>query len=75
MSIALRSLLIAPALLAGSALVSADQAVAFLAYQSSVPDAWVAETPKSEMRKLQFKVPAPPGGKGGDGAEFVVYFF
>jgi hypothetical protein len=75
MSIALRSLLIAPVLLAGSALVSADQAVAFLTYQSSVPDAWVAETPKSEMRQLQFKVPAPPGGEGGDGAEFVVYFF
>ncbi|HSO82822.1 hypothetical protein [Thiocapsa sp.] len=75
MSIVLRSLLIAPVLLAGSATVSADQAVTFLTYQSSVPDAWVAETPKSEMRQLQFKIPAPPGGEGGDGAEFVVYFF
>lgn len=71
MSIALRSLLIAPVLLAGSAYVAADQAVAFLTYQSSVPDAWVAEPPKSEMRQLQFKIPEP----GGDGAEFVVYFF
>jgi hypothetical protein len=75
MSITLRALLIAPVLLAGSASVAADQAVAFLTYQSSVPDAWVAEPPKSEMRQLQFKVPAPPGGEGGDGAEFVVYFF
>jgi hypothetical protein len=74
MSIALRSLLIAPVLLAGSAFVAADQAVTFLTYQSSVPDAWVAETPKSEMRQLQFKVPAS-GAEGGDGAEFVVYFF
>ncbi|CRI64787.1 conserved exported hypothetical protein [Thiocapsa sp. KS1] len=74
MSIVLRSLLIAPVLLAGSAAASADQAVTFLTYQSSVPDAWVAETPKSEMRKLQYKVPAS-GGAGGDGAEFVVYFF
>jgi hypothetical protein len=72
MSIALRSLLLAPALLAGSASVAADQAVAFLTYRSSVPDAWVAETPKSAMRQLQFKVPAPDGG---DVAEFVVYFF
>jgi hypothetical protein len=75
MSIVLRSLLIAPVLLAGSALVWADQSVAFLSYQSSVPDAWVAEPPKSEMRQLQFKVPAPPGGETGDGAEFVVYYF
>lgn len=75
MSIVLRSLLIAPVLLAGSAFVAADQAVTFLTYQSSVPDDWVAETPKSEMRQLQFKVPASPGGEGGDGAEFVVYFF
>jgi hypothetical protein len=75
MSIALRSLLIAPVLLVGSARVSADQPVAFLTFQSSVPDAWVAETPKSEMRQLQFSVPALPGGEGGDGAEFVVYFF
>lgn len=74
MSIALRSLLIAPVLLAGSAFALADQSVAFLTYRSSVPDAWVSETPKSEMRQLQFKVPAS-GAEGGDGAEFVVYFF
>jgi len=67
----LRSLLVAPMLLAGFGSASSDQSVAFIDMESSVPDAWVAETPKSEMRQLQFRVPAAEG----EGAEFVVYFF
>lgn len=73
MSTALRSLLVVPVLLAGAGLAQADQPVTFLSFASSVPDAWVAEAPKSEMRQLQFKIPASEGS--GEGAEFVVYFF
>lgn len=73
MSITLRSLLVVPVLLAGAGLVQADQPVNFLNYASSLPDSWVAEAPKSEMRQLQFKIPATDGT--GEGAEFVVYFF
>ncbi len=73
MSIALRSLFAIPVLLAGAGLAQADQSVTFLSFASSVPDAWVAEAPKSEMRQLQFKIPATDDA--GEGAEFVVYFF
>lgn len=71
MKIRPRRLLIVPlmALLAGTVL--AEQQVSLLGYTASVPDHWVAETPKSEMRKLQFKVPA----SAGDGAELIVYYF
>jgi hypothetical protein len=71
MSTLLRSMLVAPILVVGSGFAAADQTVDVLTYQSAVPDTWVAETPKSEMRQLQFRVPAPEG----EGAEFVVYFF
>jgi hypothetical protein len=67
----LRSMLVAPMLIAASGFVFAEQSVSFLTYESAVPDAWVSEAPKSEMRKLQYRIPATEG----DGAEFVVYFF
>lgn len=71
MALATRSLLPAAGLLAIAGLASADQTVAFLDFESSVPDAWVAETPHSQMRQLQFRVPAAEG----EGAEFILYYF
>ncbi|MCG6898082.1 MAG: hypothetical protein LJE61_08600 [Thiocapsa sp.] len=71
MALVPRSLLLASALLAGAGLASADQTVAFLDFESGVPDDWVAEPPKSQMRQVQFRIPAAEG----EGAEFVVYYF
>jgi hypothetical protein len=66
-----RALLILPLSFIGPLDVLADQPVNLLDMVSSVPDAWVFETPKSEMRRLQFAVPGPDGA----GAEFVVFYF
>lgn len=51
---------------------AAGQAVSFLGLTSEVPAEWVSGQPSSTMRVLQFEI---PGGEGGDGAQFVVYFF
>ena len=51
---------------------AAGQAVSFLGLTSEVPAEWVSSQPSSTMRVLQFDI---PGGEGGDGAQFVVYFF
>ena len=51
---------------------AAGQAVSFLGLTSEVPAEWVSGQPSSTMRVLQFDI---PGGEGGDGAQFVVYFF
>jgi hypothetical protein len=50
----------------------ADQRVELLGLQSRVPVTWQRAEPQSGMRLAQFGVPAPGGG---DGAEFVVYYF
>jgi hypothetical protein len=71
MSIARRALLVLLLGLIAPSASWADQPVNLLDLVSTVPDAWMPETPKSEMRRLQFAVPA----QGGEGAEFVVFYF
>jgi len=39
----------------------------------TAPKEWIAETPKSGMRKAQYRLPAAPGDK--EGGECVVYYF
>lgn len=46
--------------------------VGVLNLSSRVPDAWVAERPQSEMRKLQYRVPTDDGIEPG---AFIVYYF
>ena len=46
--------------------------VTLLDYRTTVPAAWTARTPSSNMRLAEYVVP-PSGGAGG--AEVVVYFF
>ena len=50
----------------------ATRVVKLLGLTGSVPDSWVAESPSSSMRLLQFRVPGhvPEGD-----AEFVVFYF
>jgi hypothetical protein len=67
-----RHLLAIPLLLVTGLAWAAGQAVSFLGLTSEVPAEWVSGQPSSTMRLLQFDI---PGGEGGDGAQFVVYFF
>lgn len=48
-----------------------DEAVSFLDLTSTVPADWVKQPPSSSMRLVQYEVP----GRGGEKADFVVYFF
>ena len=61
-------------LLATGLALAAGQTVQFLDLTSEVPGDWVASKPSSDMRLLQFTVPATGDAKGGD-AEMVVYYF
>jgi hypothetical protein len=60
------------ALLLGAGACAAGQAVSFQGLTSEVPSGWTQDTPSSGMRLLQFGVPA---AGGGEGAQFVVFYF
>jgi hypothetical protein len=60
------------ALLLGTGACAAEQAVSFQGMRSEVPSGWTRDTPSSGMRLLQFGVPA---AGGGEGAQFVVFYF
>lgn len=49
-----------------------EQQVTLLDMNSTVPTDWVASEPSSDMRLLQFTLPA---NEGADAAQFVVFFF
>ncbi len=55
-----------------AAATAADQTVQILDLNATLPDSWVAETPKSDMRKLQYRVAS---GNDAQPAEFVLYYF
>ena len=67
-------LLVLALLLFAAAIASAEeqQVVRFLGMQSKVPADWVSEPVTSNMRLLQFAIPA---AKEADAVQFVVYYF
>jgi hypothetical protein len=53
--------------------ISAEQQrIQFLGLHSEVPASWVPQKVSSGMRLLQLEV---PGAEGGEGGEFIVYYF
>ncbi|MGE5152830.1 MAG: hypothetical protein ACM3ST_02340 [Bdellovibrio bacteriovorus] len=67
-----RRLLAASLLLTAGLAWAAGQTVSFSGLTSEVPSEWVGTQPSSTMRLLQFDI---PGAGGGEGAQFVVYYF
>lgn len=65
-------LLILAVLAVHAATTAADQTVQILDMNATLPDGWVAETPRSDMRKLQYRVTS---GDADQPAELVVYYF
>jgi hypothetical protein len=65
-------LLSIPLILAAGLAWAAGQAVTFQGLTSEVPAEWVSAQPSSSMRLLQLDIPAAEGGEGG---QFVVYYF
>ncbi len=65
-------LLALSALIIYAAATSAGQSVQVLDLQATLPDNWIAETPTSDMRKLQYRI---PGASEDQAAELVVYYF
>ena len=67
-----RALLILFLMLTADLCLADGQSVSFLDMTSEVPADWIASEPSSDMRLLQFTVPA--AGEAG-AAELVVYYF
>lgn len=66
------ALLFAAPLLATAAGSVGAETVYFIGLKAEVPEHWQAERPGSNMRLLQYSV---PGEKGGEGAQFILYYF
>lgn len=51
---------------------ASGQTVTFQGLTSNLPAEWVSAQPSSSMRLLQYEI---PGAEGGEGAQFVLYYF